>query len=277
MRLFYFLTFVSILVAGSCNFINPVEKTPTFIHIDSFQFTANPEMGSASHKITNIRISLDNEVIGVFDLPANIPILMDKPGVLGMTPGIDYSGLTDIQITYPFYTSDTITINPNPGKTQNITPTTGYYNDTTFNKLFEDFEVTSSFGLITGDDSIVRTQNPGEVFEGKYSGKITINASADKSELALLNFFGAPSQCFLELNYKGNVPIEIGMQTTDGENLLYYYGLNPSDNWKKVYIGLQDFIVQYPNKLYVLVIKTTPKNATGGYVLLDNIKILSRK
>jgi hypothetical protein len=222
---------------------------------------------------------MDNKTIGVFDLPALIPILMDKQGVLALTPGISYSGLKDVQIPYDFYKTYTTNLDPDPGKTVTILPTTGYYSDTSYNLLIEDFESSNSIVPITGSDTIFRTNVSGEVFEGNYSGKIVID-SADYSEFVMSNSFTAPTEAYLELNYKCSVPFVIGMEFTDAGgniNLKYLYGLKAKEEWSKAYIGLQDFILNYPGKVYNIVIQVNPDNANSGYVLLDNLKVISRK
>lgn len=276
---FIFITFSSFLF-WSCNIINPVEKKPTYIYIDSFQFEGNPNMGTSSHDITNVKVTFDNQTLGVFDLPANIPLIADKTGVLILTPGVSYSGLKDVQVPYDFYTIYTEDFTPSPGNTIAVHPTTGYYSDTSYNLLIEDFESSNSIVLVTGSDSLYRTKDSSEVFEGKYSGKVTVS-SADYTELALSNTFTAPSETFLEINYKCTVPFLIGLQATSSTGgsdiLMYLYGLKPSDEWKKAYIGLQDFIVNYPGLTYTLVIQVNPDKASEGYALFDNLKVISRK
>src|ERR1043165_596911 len=103
-----FLIIVLLACVGSwgCNMINPDERIPTYIHIDSFKFiNDNPGLtGSSSHDIKSVWAFIDGQTVGVFDLPATIPVLLDKTGELKLAPGIDNQGLTTYQELYPFYT-----------------------------------------------------------------------------------------------------------------------------------------------------------------------------
>ena len=276
-RFFHLAGILSLLVFGmGCNIINPVEKTPTYIHIDSFQFVADPTMGTASQKITNVRVNFDNQTIGIFDLPANVPILMDKPGMLSLTPGVTYSGLNDIQVSYPFFRTDTMTLNPTQGQSITVAPKTMYYDASSFsNNLQETFDGSNSFVNMSGDTNIVIETV--DVFEGTGSGKLFLD-DGDVVEIIMNESFDAPQEAFIELNYKCNIPFYVGLQSENGGEFYgqYLYGYKPINTWNKVYIALNEFIGSYPNRAYRLIIKATPENSNGGYVLLDNIKILSR-
>src|SRR5690348_12276879 len=61
----------------NCNTINPRETTPTYIHIDSFR--TKPGF---SHKITAVWVYYNNSPVGVFDLPATIPVMASGTGKL---------------------------------------------------------------------------------------------------------------------------------------------------------------------------------------------------
>lgn len=279
-QLGFFLIAISILQFwGSCNLINPTEPIPSFIYIDSFAFTGSDEMGSSSRAITNVRVLYNNENLGVFDLPASIPIIASQPGKLSLSPGVTYSGINSYQVTYPFYTTDTVTFVPLPKQTQVIAPKTGYYDPTTFNKIITDFEFREvPFVTVTGDTSL--TLDSTDVFEGKYASRLSLD-DINKVEIVMNETFIAKTETYLELNYKCTIPFVIGIQTSDniGGNIIPVYasGLRPSSEWKKVYIGLQQILIQYPNKACRLLIMAAPETKDGGYVLMDNIKILSRK
>src|SRR5690606_29624008 len=131
-----FMLMFSCIQTG-CNFINPAEEIPTYVRVDSFQFIANPNMGTASQKITAVDVVLDNKTIGTFDLPAMVPILTNKKGRIAFTPYVTYSGLRDVQVPYPFFKTYTDTLEPNPGNTVSFQPQTAYTDG--LNVLIEDF------------------------------------------------------------------------------------------------------------------------------------------
>lgn len=265
---------------NGCDIINPAEQVPTYVHIDSFSFSATPNSGSTSHKISSVWVYFDNQIVGAFDLPANIPVLGSGKGKLLVMPGITYSGLNDVQYPYPYYTTDTMTLQTGTGLTVNFTPKTHYITDSLLNLTIEDFENSNSFINYTGDTNVVRVHDSTLVFEGQYSGYIFLK-TADYSESILnIPFTTKGSEAFVEINFKSSIPFEVGLQASDLSGSLfvqYIYGFKPQAEWTKIYVGLAEFITTYPNDDYRLVIKAIPQDSSGGYVQLDNIKIISQK
>jgi hypothetical protein len=279
MRISVFIlsVFTILIFAAGCDLVNPAEKTPTYVRIDSFQFVPTTGTGTQSHKITAVFAYLDATPLGAFDLPAKIPVLADKKGLLLVRPAVVYSGLNDVLVPYPYYEKDTATFNPAPGATVSFTPKTKYTGDSTMNILNVDFESGNSFVSLQGD-TMRKTNDPKYVFEGSYGGVIELNNS-DYSESVMSEYFTAVSSgAFLELNYKGTLPFQIGVIGSDGTQDVtsYLFGFNPKSEWNKVYIGLQDFINTYPNKQYRILVKVTQNAPTTGYVAFDNFKVITQ-
>lgn len=286
MRTFRTLMLILPLVSffTSCEIVNPEEKTPVYIHVDSFQFQPTPNTGTSSHKISSVWAYLDNQPLGVFDLPADIPVLTDKPGKLIVLPGVNYSGMNDVHVAYPFYEGDTLDFEPVPGSIIPFQPVTQYYPASLLKILHEDFETGNGF-LNLGGDSLKRTSKPEYVFEGGYGGVIELNNS-NYSESLLSQGFTSSSQssvsrlqAYIELNYKGTLGFEIGLQTIENgaSVVMYLFGFRPRGEWGKVYIGLQDFLARYPDKMYRVLVRVYQNENTNGYVALDNVKVVTRK
>ncbi|PZF72411.1 hypothetical protein DN068_13745 [Taibaiella soli] len=271
-----------------CNVINPEEKIPNYIHIDSFTYEAPSysSYGSASHKITNVWIYFNNNPVGVFDLPCTIPVIVDQPGTLTVVPGIDYNGMKSGEVTYPFYASDSVHLTPNPGVVQNFAPKTGYI--ATSKMLWtEDFELGNSFSKFNGDTSLVRTSDPDKVFEKKYSGYVYLDTAFEVSENISSNSATFKpvigSTVYIELDYKSTAPLQVGLETdfTNADpHYEYIGGFNPHpDSWNHVYIDATDFINAYEGYQYRVVVGTGLPDGTQnqGWILIDNIKIISYK
>ncbi|HRO42297.1 MAG TPA: hypothetical protein PL009_05650 [Flavipsychrobacter sp.] len=279
----FFLSVLSIIAVESCNIINPSEKVPTYVHIDSFQFLNTANTGTTSHKITNVFAYLDYAPLGTFTLPADIPIIADKAASLMLIPGVQLSGMSSNIIGYPFYKADTSTLQPNPGQRVTVAPKTQYWGDSILRFTHEDFESGNSFTSLEGD-SLKRTTDPQYVFEGAYGGVIFLKDSSFATNIMSVSFqsptMGAnKAEVFLEMDYKCTVPFVVGLQTTDGSSdvISYLYGFNPRTTWNKVYVGLEDFLTAYPNKSYRVVIRVAKNNAGTDYVAFDNFKVVSRK
>lgn len=267
-----------------CNLINPAEKVPTYIRLDSFKVKTNEpsRTGSASSRITSAFVYVDNSFIGAYDVPSSIPLLLDKNSVVTFTPGINYSGLKSYQYIYPFYNSDTVTVKYAPGKTVNHTAYAKYTDATQF-RWIEDFETGNSLTELNDvsdtDTSLIRITDPSKVFEGGGSGQIILSSSKPTSEsINNKDITVVKGESFIEVNYRSNVAFEIGLQTTINGALYYeaVAGANASESWNKIYMGLQSFLGTYNATAVRVIIKTKlPDGQTSGYVYLDNIKLIT--
>lgn len=272
------------MFTAGCDIINPQEKVPTYLHIDSFNFVSTDPArhGSISNKITSVWVYYDNVQVGVFDLPANVPVIAEGTRVVQLRAGISYNGMNNYQIRYPFYTFDSMSVTADPGKVKNVSPKTQYSNSVKF-EWKEDFETGNSFrkvddGLET-DTSIVRTTDGGRVFEGAAAGFIYVDDQhANSQNISNNSFPYASGDVFLELNYKCNIPFEVGLQTTISGGIIvydYFGGINAKEEWNKIYINLAQFMSENKGNEYRIMIKANKGSKTNGYVLLDNLKVVS--
>ena len=270
--------------AQGCNLINPAEKVPTYIRLDSFKVKTNEpsRTGSASSRITSAFVYVDNSFIGAYDVPSNIPLLLDKNAVVTFTPGINYSGLKSYQYIYPFYSSDTITVKYAPGKTVNYSAYAKYTDAAQF-RWIEDFETGNSLTELDEnsdtDTSLIRVTDPTKVFEGGGAGQIILSSTKPVSEsINNKDITVKQGESFIEVNYRGNVAFEIGLQTTINGALYYepIAGANASESWNKIYMGLQSFLGTYNASAVRVIMKAKlPDGQTSGYIYLDNIKVIT--
>ena len=120
-----------------------------------------------------------------------------------------------------------------------------------------------------------------KVFEGGGSGQIYLDENHLASECISNKVFDIPAgESFLELNYKCSVPFVVGLYNTLNNNVdVFEYlqtGVKPSDTWKKIYLELGSYTSKYPGKNYKLLIQAVlPEGQANGYVLLDNVKVVT--
>lgn len=275
MRNIFLLVLGCTWLAG-CNIINPKEQIPTYIQIDSVAFSGG------SHKITSAWVYYNNSPVGVFWLPAKVPVLADKAGTLTIGPGISYDGLTDEQILYPFYLFDTSNFTPAPGQTISYAPHTKYITGAHF-PWKEDFESGSNFKPYDPNvtSNIIHvTNDPAKVLEGYGSGIIHVSSSDTLSEsVANVSVSMPQGQSFLELDYKNDVAFQVGVVAVDpvgGATKVYQAGANPRSTWNHLYVSLEAANSQYSAYTLFIIIKATLNNGQAdGYVYLDNLKVVS--
>jgi len=289
MRHFYaFLCIAGIAAifgSSSCNVINPAEVVPTYVHIDSFSFKGDPaRTGSASHKITSVFAYFNNAPVGVFDLPVTFPVIATAPGTLLVIPGVDFDGLTGYQATYPHYIGHEMPMTPSPGNTIDYTPATEYSTGARLlsNEEFEQgWNNDNSFVRLFGDADLINTTTASEVFEGGGSGLIRLGAGQDSTSVISRTGISIPANksSFIELNYKGNMSLLVGMQVRLIDGSLFeanIIGLKPRTEWGKIYIGADEFVGAYQGTNYKMIIRTLkPEGLSDGFLYLDNIKVLS--
>ena len=280
------------MIWSGCNVINPVEPTPTYVHVDSFSVITNKFMPlqpyTLSHSITTVWVYYDNNLIGEYDLPATFPIITDgtNTGKLELFPGIVINGLNNNVDMYPFFQPDTgFTVIQKPGKITTYVPTTQYYTDTKIQHIANfDFGTILNFGLQAGNVPIVAVTSPDSlVFEGTGSGSIYMtNPGIDSSVDSTVKSYVIDSgvSAYIEFNYKSDVQFYVGMSSnlsaTIGSDPFYLAGINPSPTWQKFYLEITAFLNQYHGVNYKFYIKTSlPVGQTTGMLLIDNIHLVS--
>lgn len=273
-------------LAVSCDVINPAESIPTYIKIDSFNFQQiDPvDEGPVSTNISSVWIYYKNNPVGVFDIPCNVPVITEgDKGSISVAPGITLNGLKDLQPQYVFYSFDTTTLVSNPGKVFEYTPTTHYIQSTVF-QYKEDFETGNSlvpfYEDVIDDTSIVQTFDATKVKFGGAAGYLYLDSDRGYAELTTNSTFDiSDGDSYLELDYKCSVPFQVGLYNTlDNtiETYSYIIGINPSEKWNKLYIDLGTYTSTYQGKDFKLMIKAAlPDGASSGYLLLDNLKVVS--
>ena len=287
MKYFGFLAIAYLLFSGCSK--NKVD-VPAYLAIDSISLSTNYVYeGTASHKITDAWVYVDNNLVGIVELPAKIPISKIGKHQLQIGSGIKVNGITATRAAYPFYKyyiPDSTTFNRE--QTITINPVITYFNSTAFLYL-EDFEG-SGINLVTTANSqstLLRSTSAGEVFEKTASGKSTIAASDSIVEIVSVNDFVLPvptATAYLELNYKNQADLQILLQANYPSGAKLYsndlVGLNPSDTWKKVYVDVLNLSrsTNFPAGAYSynLVIRGVKRNnPAAASIWIDNLKIVA--
>lgn len=281
--LLYSSFILSILGFGACNIVNPSEQIPTYIIIDSVSLppTLPEKHGSVSHKITDVWVYYNLQLLGAFELPAKVPIYANGRGQIQVVAGIWDNGLSGTRARYPFYTIDTFSFDASP--TQNIYHIPTFYYRTADQPVIryfvENFEQGNSFLRLFGDTTIVRTDNPADVFEGNWSGKIELSTSHPTGECITSQAFSLPPNrdAYLEMNYKSDVPFDIrtDIEYNGGNIKSDVMSFRDRTQWTKVYVRLGGFSSTYQNGKFKFFIKTKLGDGmTNAKLLMDNFKII---
>lgn len=272
---------------------------PAYLHIDAMKVNANfATQGTSSSRITTAWVEVDGEYIGVFELPAVVPVAAEGSHTITLTPGINLNGIQSLRNIYEFYTEYNEIFNfeankdywPNASDDSvavvNYSPRTFY----TYNNLedFEDNTLTferssrSDTSLIRLTDSQYLAVDPLINEPNKGVGYAYL---ADKDLLfevvsveEFKNLPKAGANVYIEMNYKVDAVVTVGVyRNAEGQiNQVPVVSLYPNDEWQKVYINLVTEISAYPNaEGFRLFIGGVNLEGNGPKELFfDNIKLV---
>ena len=279
-----FLTAALLLAAvQGCEIINPAEEQPVYVRIDSFAFLPPQDGGytvGLTEQIESAYATYEGKTLGTFDLPAMIPVLPGGGGVLRVRAGVDESGINDFQVGYPYYAFDTLRISAgDAGQTIAFAAKTRYFDSLNYS-FRGDFEPGSSvnFLKVTGDTGLVTTNNPTYLIDGQGSGLITVDEAHPTSEvISSVNFLPTSPQPYLEIDYRCNIPFEIGVYSVAQNFSEYLIGVRANPTGAKLYISLELFTGRYASASgFRIQLKTAlPSGQSSGFVAIDNLKVVS--
>lgn len=264
---------------------------PVYLQIDSAQLSTNYyAQGTASEAISDIWVTVNGKNMGVYELPATIPIMASGNTSLQLTAGIKMNGMVIKRPLYPFYTVDVRNMELIPSKTYTITPSFTYSDNAEF-AYKEDFEDAGiKFAPIDNSVPMSKTSDPSLIFDYKnensrYSGYISLmpEDSTYFEVQTTTTFSKKKTYCFMEMNYNFTHDVEVGIYYHySGRNYQYpicgIYGSKSKSNstgWKKIYINLTEALnsstLISDFEIYIKGIKE--KQDTAVY-MFDNIKVL---
>jgi len=270
----------------SCEKFSGDQTIPAYLKIDSIYLVTKLSQGTASHNITDAWIYVDDELIGVFEMPARVPVLKQGKHKVRIDAGIKKNGIAATRAAYVFY--DPIIIQQvklAPDSTTKLgTLHTDYSTATQFLGM-ENFE---NAGIILDTTSrslvgISRTVfGSDQTFEGIHSGSIVMDTTTKKNRFECVthsNYTIPLAPVYMEMNFNTNMAFTVGVVIYVSLSIVQQpiITLNPTyGKWKKIYIDLTSALNTYPGastfKVYLSAFDTQVTNAT---ILIDNIKILT--
>jgi hypothetical protein len=292
-------SFASLLIVSSCELINPVEEIPSFIQIDSFVMEDNvlADEGSLSHDIRDAWVFIDDEMIGIYELPARIPILESGIHKLTVGPGIFVSTNSTNRDNYAFYNAH-IDQNFNliAGETQFVTPVSSYRDpgSTYAYEVIDDFEsVIVQIDSFNGSQvPIIQTQDKGFVFEGSGSGLVSIKSTDSLAffKTPTVELIGDGKLTYLEIDYYSDYTFTIygrAINTGYQNETFELLNLKPTTDeedekeWKKAYINITSMTsgALNPAGFYIFfnISLNNVAERVDGYVAFDNIKFVYQR
>jgi len=272
----------------SCSLWNQDEPIAAYLQIGSIDLRTTVAQGSASHRITDVWVFRETEFLGMFPLPARIPLLLEGEQNLSFQAGVKENGIGATPVNYPFFSPMDRRVILRKMQSDTLNLATTYVAGTRFH-FQEHFEANTSIfsSIVSGlpENRVLPYAGP-EVVEGKYAGRLQFTRTAGpvivRTSMKFRNTFQAGQPVFLELDYRSEAPCMVGIQFFETENpedpglVVPVAGFRESAGWKRIYFNLGSALGARRSAFYSVVLQPAlPEGKDGAVVLLDNIRLLS--
>ena len=281
---------------------------PAYIHIESIEVDSLTDYfvyGANTHKITDAWVHVDDQLIGVYELPATFPVLEKGPHKVTVYGGIMVDGRSAARDRYPFYQPWTAqNLNLVEDSIVNLSPVLHYYpiGEGTNVAWKEDFENTNTLLSDSSSDVNMNRVSGVEAWQSVnsfWSGKVEL--PPDSLDFTVVtadqfNFYKNTNgvYCLLEMDYNCNDTFLVGIQY-----YLDYYletlpiiKVTPTDKthdkperWNKIYINIGPYMNEFQRASYFKLFFTSNLAMEGSeyhpiseprYYYFDNLKLLYR-
>jgi hypothetical protein len=266
----------------SCSKEDFKSQIPAYISIDEITLKTNyTAEGSASENITDAWVYINDDLVGVFELPVKFPILQEGDVTVKVYAGIKENGISANRKRYLGYAPYVREIILVKEETTYLVPTITYEPSVTFAWL-EDFENVNLTFLYHANSDTIINKSTLDVKEGNSSGQILLDPEMNFFEATTEVLVGVPlngsSPVYLELDFKTNQPVTIGVYLDGSQHP--YSTLNTTTEWKKIYINLSEVIAD--NKIgtpelklfFGLLDSSSNPFVDAPEILIDNLKVV---
>ena len=137
---------------SSCTKNNP---DPVWLEISEWELSDSSDplnpVGELTHNFSDAWVYVDNELIGVFELPCKIPLIQEGAKDVKIYPAVWNNGISATKKIYPFVEVYETSIELNKNQVITLNPTTRYKDGVQF--WIEDFE-TNVFQIGNGSSAV---------------------------------------------------------------------------------------------------------------------------
>ena len=282
-----FVTFLYFI--SGCELIAPPGEIPSYIAADSIKVETDKSIqGTNSHNITDSWIYVNGKLIGVFEVPYQIPVLESGKQTIRIEPGIKSGGSSSKREVYSVMNSYIIDSILTKGEVLKIQPKHTYATSTF--AYMEDFETGHSLIVSNDNYPAIELIKGEDAFEGT-SMSVTIDKVNPSFECTTSSTYPLPKDgrdIYLEINFKYNDANNtsffafgfFSLENT-GEAAKIVYRFNPTQNiWKKVYVNIRDHVMDTKATEFRFYFRAgflsgyTPNEKVD--IFIDNIKIIHR-
>jgi hypothetical protein len=262
-------------------------ENPKYVFFNNIQLKPKTSEGANTHKITDLWVYADGQLLGAFDKNKPIPIISQNDEIeLNIFAGIRANGVKQSPQLYFMLDDINIAIENKKGTIDTLNAVFTYSENAKF-AFIEDFEGGSIFNKDLDNDStssIIRSKN--QPISGLYSGLMSLNKDHPFIKVTSGNsFYAIPStgySTFIELDYKCNIDFIVGLIGQDKTSGKEYQNdvmyINNKETWNKIYIDLTQAIQNSGLGIYKIYFSCEHEDKNSiSEVYIDNVKLLYLK
>lgn len=293
-----FTVFLFLFLVSSCK---KDQVIPSYLYIPELKSNGIYSIsGSDSSKIYGAKVFVNNELVGVYQTPIEVPIFAEGDQSIKTIAVIEKNGFPNDLIPYPYFEFSTNNVFLETDKTVNLTPTVDYLSTVNVDYWFEDFE-NPSIKFVTTDNStgeLVKTQDPELVFvddsngngDNSTSGLFELNSdSAYIKSLTNENFiYKKNTNVFVEINYRNNQPfffdIVVFTQTGQVEKIPFFQFKETVNTdgelyWNKIYLEIGSVLntIDLLSSFEICFEMQRDNTVSNSIVVIDNVKLIKDK
>lgn len=283
MRDFAYKMLLFVFVSGcmsSCSLSDNDQPVPAFMILADPVVITSVNQGAGTHKITDAWVFQNGRIIGVFPLPAKVPVsVADTGSDIIILAGIRNNGITGNPVFYPFYKSIETKINPEQGEIFSVPLQFSYITDARFS-LVEGFETGNSINfdsdlnpatnlILTDEDAATGLRSAKAMLTSQFP---SLETATNESFLKTNNRGGAS---YVELDYRGDAEIAVGLIKFQGlrATVSYKVIIPPRQDWNKIYIDLTEELSTPDYDAYKIAIGfSKPNQLPEARCFIDNVK-----
>ena len=287
----FYVTVLLSLTFSSCELFDQDEAIPGFIQINSVSITGSLGSNTScfNNKIENVEVFVNNETIGVYPVGAKIPVFQFGESEFEIFCLVPKSGSSRQLEAHAFLNTISFTESIVEGEVTELDLTTSYqastvvhfeeYFETTANKFsrdLDDFDTTAIRNVV---DDFCDNNSVGEIILYK-DYPVMIQSPSDLFNFQLPNFGPA----YIEFDYLTEVELVFSFSSITSVDVQFdnVYSVNPKDEWNRIYVNLDDYLLLNDVNTSQLVIGAIlpllDENGDStliGKAYIDNLRVIS--
>lgn len=271
---------------SSCLKNNP---DPSWLEVNTWTLEANTSAamnpGELTHNFTDAWVYVNDKIVGVFEVPFKIPLLLEGNVNIKIYPAIKNNGISATKKLFPFTEVYEVNAELVQNQTLTLNPKTRYYSWTKF--WIEDFE-DASMQIENDPNSLtqITSANDASILKyGNYYGHVTLTPTdsvwiAYTTEHLVLPKGG--KEVYLEIDYYNTNSVTTGVlaisptEVKPNQNIKLNKQDSSTIKWKKIYIDIKEIVSYYTDAAYYqMSFQAYIEAGLGtGEICIDNIKVV---